>query len=113
MFIKHRLLKNKPRGNWSLEFDPIASQNAIKGRLTFNAKTVKILLMSDEFHALFDKYLNINPKEIIPFIEFHGINQCYTMLRDLENNDETCMTYPRLKKSDDATLVLLTLSEDI
>lgn len=61
-----------------------------------------ILLASDGYSALTDKY----NKDIFQFTLKDGLN----IIRDIENSDSNLIKYPRLKKSDDATALLLKYS---
>ena len=108
LLIKHRLMKNKPGGYWSLEFSEEAAKNALKGKEILHGKN-KILMMSDGFSVLFNKYLHLDEKEIIEFVEIKGLDRSYSIIREIENNDSECIEYPRLKKSDDSSAVFLEL----
>ncbi|CBH20520.1 conserved protein of unknown function [Acetoanaerobium sticklandii] len=106
MLVEHRLMKNKPKGYWSLEFDDIAVDMAKKGKICLDQEA-KCLLMSDGFSILFQKYLKVDKYKIINFVEKNGLVGCYNLLRDIESNDSECIRYPRLKKSDDSSAVFI------
>lgn len=106
LLIKHRLLKNTPDGYWTLEFDKNAVKNCLCGCLDFE-KCQKILLMSDGFSAIFDNYNYVDENNIISLVEKHGLKKICKIIRFIEEEDADILKFPRFKKSDDASAVIL------
>ncbi|WML36697.1 protein phosphatase 2C domain-containing protein [Clostridium sp. OS1-26] len=105
LLIKHRLLKNTPKGYWVLEFNREAIDNAIVGELEFE-QYKKVLLMSDGFAAIADVYKHIEHSSIIGAVEKLGLNRVYEIIREIENEDIDMKKYPRLKVGDDASAII-------
>ncbi len=67
------------------------------------------LLISDGFSRLIDTFKTHTAATLLDAATQQPLEALYTQLREIENNDPEGITYPRLKKSDDATAVLVTL----
>ncbi|MBL1148413.1 MAG: hypothetical protein HND56_07465 [Pseudomonadota bacterium] len=68
------------------------------------------LIMSDGFSALVDKYGHYNNETLIAKAKSAGLPALYDELRFIENEeDPQGKNFPRLKKSDDASAVLIQL----
>ena len=108
LLVKHRSLKNKPNGYWSLGFSKESAEKAKVGKEKLE-KESKILLMSDGFSILFNKYTKVKKEEIFDIIEQEGLKSCYKLIREIEDNDPECIQYPRLKKSDDSSAIFIVM----
>ncbi|MTI66104.1 MAG: hypothetical protein FH753_05815 [Firmicutes bacterium] len=106
---KNRLLKNTSKGYWILGFDENATKNALKGRIKVK-DDVEIMMVSDGFSALYDKYNYIDIHRLFSRVKNNEINELYNTLRDIENEDLNMIKYPRFKISDDASCIYLNLS---
>lgn len=106
LLINHRLLKNTLGGYWTLEFDKNAVDNCLYGFLDFE-ECKKVLLMSDGFSAIFDNYNYTDENNIISLVENNGLQEIYNTIRSIEEEDSDILKYPRFKKSDDASAVLM------
>ncbi|MGL4740999.1 MAG: protein phosphatase 2C domain-containing protein [Sarcina sp.] len=104
MLVEHRLLKNEAKGYWVLEFEKEAISHAISGCLHAN-KVDSLMLLSDGYAAIYDNYKIFSKEELFEAIEKNGIEDIYKKIRDLEDRDNDMIKYPRLKKSDDASIV--------
>jgi len=67
------------------------------------------LLISDGFSRLIDTFHTHTAATLLNAATEQPLEALYTQLREIEDNDPEGITYPRLKKSDDATAVLVTL----
>lgn len=110
ILIKNRLLKNKPDGYWILGFDEEAVNYAITGTLSKNSY-LEVLMMTDGFSAIEDKYAYINENQLLDDVRQKGLEYLYNLLRDIENKDASGILYPRLKQSDDASAVYIQLNK--
>lgn len=66
----------------------------------------KLLLCSDGFSAIYNKYDSYKVENFFSS-ERKPLELVVSLLRDIENNDKSLLKYPRLKPHDDATAVLL------
>lgn len=68
----------------------------------------RILLCSDGFSRLVDTYKTfLTYRDLADNISQFGIDSIIKKLREIEDNDSECRVYPRMKKSDDASCVLI------
>lgn len=104
MIKEHRMLYNTEGGYWILGFDKRAVSKASQGIIEVTEPT-KILMASDGFSALVDKYHAIDKKDFISQVEEKGLYMLYDYLRTIENEDDCGIRYPRYKKSDDASAI--------
>ncbi|QZY57289.1 protein phosphatase 2C domain-containing protein [Crassaminicella profunda] len=111
LIISNRLLKNTEDGYWILGFDEIAAKKGLCGKIKVD-KNTKVLIASDGFSALSDKYDYINRNELIKEIEKTGVEQLYHTLRYIEEKDSDGIYYPRFKKNDDASAIYLNFEKD-
>ena len=108
MLIKNRLLRNTSEGYWILGFNESAADNCITGTIDlFEEHEYEILLTTDGFYALIDKYKYTNETDIFRLLKDNTLDDLYRKIREIEYSDESGLKYPRLKKSDDASEVYL------
>lgn len=69
-----------------------------------------LVLMSDGFYALVDKYGAYDDAGLYEAMLSKGFEGLYEELRSIEDKDPQCLQYPRFKKGDDATAVHVKLS---
>lgn len=102
-----RMLKNTNEGYWILELDEQAADHAICGSIDAQ-NNIKVFMTSDGFSQYYDT-INIaeNCEEFLDLAEANDMNTLCEKLRLEQDKDSLCNKYPRLKKSDDATLVYL------
>ena len=109
---KHRRLKNKQEGYWILEFDKRAIDFGRTTALHVQGPT-SLLLMSDGFSELSDTFkVSDNVGELLPLTKRRGLANMYSRLRQLANADGECLQFPRLRKLDDASAILIDLEPD-
>ncbi|MCT4621930.1 MAG: protein phosphatase 2C domain-containing protein [Marinisporobacter sp.] len=111
LIIKNRLLKNTEDGYWILGFNEDAAKKGLYGKIKTDTNT-RVLIASDGFSALSDKYDYVNRNELIKVIENTGVEKLYDTLRDIEEKDSDGILYPRFKKSDDASAIYLNFEND-
>ena len=70
-----------------------------------------VLLASDGFLALTSDYGRYNPEELFSAVGSEGLQKLGEELREIERADPAGATYPRFKVSDDATALLLQVTE--
>lgn len=106
MLIEHRLLKNKPEGYWTLEFEKESANNGIEGSMNIGEISA-ILMLSDGYAAIYDVYKECNELDLIDVINKDGLETVYNRIREIEEEDKDCSKFPRFKKGDDASAVLI------
>jgi serine/threonine protein phosphatase PrpC len=70
----------------------------------------RLLLLTDGFYRLVDVFENYTPAQLIDAVTDRGIFSLYQELRQLEGNDEKCLTHLRFKARDDVTAALFSLT---
>jgi serine/threonine protein phosphatase PrpC len=103
---KNRLTMNTKEGYAILEHDPTAIARGLYKE--YALKNVKDILMgSDGFTIVYNKYHQINREDMIAVSKKEGIRNVVDMLRKIEKNDQRMTQYKRLRCHDDATAILL------
>ncbi len=109
-FLPHlRASRNKmntSRGGWLFSPDPRAAAHAGSRRVEAKAGTL-VLLATDGFLALASDYGAYDALGLVDAAQGRGLKALGEELRALEESDAEGRRFPRLKKSDDATAVLL------
>ncbi|GAA0701360.1 hypothetical protein GCM10008904_07390 [Paraclostridium ghonii] len=104
--ISNRLKKNTKNGYWILDFDENAIENALNGFI--NVKDdINIMLTSDGFSCISDRYKNIEEYSLINEVQKHGVGHIYKKLRNIELDDFSTTRFPRFKVNDDSSCVYL------
>ena len=87
-----------------LNLDPIMIDKGTKSIFhTINT----IILMSDGFSRVIDTYnLFKDYKALLVNLEEQGVEQIYKTMREIEQRDQNVQQFPRLRVSDDASLIL-------
>jgi len=97
---------NTVEGSWAFSPDARCADHAQS--LAFAAPTgTQMLLVSDGFLALASDYNRYDADGLLEAASSEGLRALYNELRDIENADPEGRKFPRFKKSDDATAVLL------
>lgn len=109
ILVSHRLMKNTQAGYWILGFDEQALDNCIHAAADIK-EISEIVLMSDGFAALIDKYHYTDESKIFDEVNHKGLASLYATLRQTELDDIEVKKYPRLKKSDDASAIAVCFS---
>lgn len=104
--IRNRIKKDKPDGYHILGFDEDSADYMMYGNFKVANKT-DVMIMSDGFYALFDKYNYMKLDDFIINVQDGKANVLYNTLRNIEVKDNNARKFPRFKVSDDASLVYL------
>lgn len=107
-FQASRSKVNMPGGPWLFAAYPAASEHVTRARFEGPTGTL-VLIASDGFLALATDYRLYDVDGLIASAEASGLKALGDELRAVENGDPEGRAYPRFKKSDDATAVLLRL----
>jgi hypothetical protein len=100
---------NSEKGGWAFSPDANAAAHASSKRLQTPAGTF-VLLASDGFLALASDYGRYTADTLVTAARQKGLNALGEEVRDVEESDPEGRKFPRFKKSDDATAVLLEFS---
>lgn len=101
-----RNIVNTPEGFWLLGADPAVSQHLGLLSLVIDGPAIA-LLATDGFYALVEDYHRYGDRELIATAQTVGLQALARELRHIEHDDADGKTYPRMKKSDDATAILV------
>lgn len=104
---RHRSMKNHKNGYWILEFDEEAIDNAIYDKVN-KTDVSDIIIMSDGYYRLYDTF-NIYKSdiELINDLKDKNCADLIKIIKELEDSDENCLTYPRTKQRDDITVIYI------
>jgi hypothetical protein len=99
-----RMKANQPGGYTALGIEPGIEAHL---KVTTLPLPEQALLVSDGFSRLWDTFGAYTPESLLTAAELKGLEPLYAQLRRLEDADPDALRHPRLKKSDDATAVLV------
>jgi hypothetical protein len=105
---RNRSLMNKLGGYWVLSLDSDAPEHLVAASLPACFGDTA-LLMSDGFYRLVDTFRVFTDQTLIKAALERGVSSLLQQLRRLELGDPACKKYPRLKATDDASAVLITI----
>jgi hypothetical protein len=97
---------NTGRGYWLLGADAAIGQNAVVTSLALSGPAT-VLLVTDGFYALVEDYKHYGDRELIATAQTIGLATLARELRQIEDGDPSGERFPRMKKSDDATALLV------
>jgi hypothetical protein len=95
--------------HWTFGLQPACADHARTWTLSLR-RPAHLLLMTDGFAALSDRYRVYEPAALVKAAVSAGLQDLGRELRAIEIADATASRYPRFKQSDDATAILLRLS---
>jgi hypothetical protein len=104
-----RAALNRPDTRWTFGIDPQCADHARTFAFVL-ARPAHVLLMSDGFSALTDRYKAYNAGALVQAALDKGVQELGRELRAIENQDAASAAHPRFKKSDDATALLMRLT---
>lgn len=104
-----RAAQNGGGGSWTFGLNPECAEHARAWRIPL-ARPAHILLMTDGFSALADRYGAYDPGGLVRAALEQGLQALGAEVRAIENADAASSRHPRFKKSDDATALLLRLT---
>lgn len=108
LFRDGRTKVNSPAGEWLFSPEAAASEHVARARIAVPAGTL-VLLCTDGFLALTACYGRMSDAALIAAARDSGLAALAADLRAIEDGDPEGRGYPRFKKSDDATAVLVRL----
>jgi hypothetical protein len=94
---------------WTFGLHPACADHARTWTLTLK-RPAHVLLMTDGFAALTDRYGVYEPAALVKAAIARGLQELGRELRAIELADAAGSRHPRFKQSDDATAILLRLS---
>ncbi len=106
MTRRHRALMNLPEGYWNLDLSGRGLEHIEIERWPAPSGAT-FLLLSDGFYRLVDNYRRYTYEALLAAAEGPGLAPLCQELRAVEDADRDCRRYPRLKRCDDATAVLI------
>lgn len=101
-----RELVNMPHGYWLLGADARVADNLLCSSLALDGPAIA-LLATDGFYALVEDYGVFDDRDLVATAQAIGLKALGEQLRRIEDADPLGKSYPRMKKSDDATAVLV------
>lgn len=101
-----RELVNMPHGYWLLGADARVADNLLCSSLALDGPAIA-LLATDGFYALVEDYGVFDDRDLVATAQAIGLKALGEQLRRIEDADPAGKAYPRMKKSDDATAVLV------
>jgi len=104
----NRMKMNSKDGYYILEHDLEAIKHGIYKSYRLS-EVLDILLMSDGFSAIYNKYKQLTIEELIDASKNEGLEEVLLKIRKLEDNDPDFMKYRRLRLHDDATAILISV----
>ena len=107
MLQSHRALMNTPEGYGALSLSRDCLKYIESERISF-VSGASVLLATDGFSAI-QKYGRLDLGTLFKWCEIIGLAGVVGDIRKTENDDSELTRYPRLKRHDDATAVLLRL----
>jgi hypothetical protein len=110
MTRRHRALANLPEGYWRLDLCENALDHIEVERIAAPPGDC-FLLLTDGFYRLVDVYRRYSHGALLAAAQERGVAALLTELRGIEDEDPECRRYPRLKRCDDATAVLLKMTD--
>jgi hypothetical protein len=109
MLRRMRAQLNQPGSRWTFCLEPACADQARIWSFML-ARPAHILLMTDGFAALTDRYKAYDAAGLVRAAISKGLQELGRELRAIENADEGGDKHPRFKKSDDATALLMRLT---
>ena len=97
---------NTVGGFWLLGADPDAAAHAGVTSLALSGPAM-VLLATDGFYALKDDYQMFDDRDLIASSQALGLAEMAAQVRRIEEGDPVGQRFPRMKKSDDATALLV------
>lgn len=113
MFRDHVTVRNTP-GHAGILNVVDTCDNTGFGYKTYNAGDVsKIMMMTDGFHSLYNQYAARDMEYMLAARTNADLKERASIIRAIEDLDDTCTKYPRFKKSDDATALVVSVQQGL
>ncbi|MEQ1863256.1 MAG: protein phosphatase 2C domain-containing protein [Micropepsaceae bacterium] len=97
---------NRANGYWLLGADAAVGAHTNLASIELQGPAT-VLLTTDGFYALTEDYRRYGDRELIATAQTIGLKTLARELRHIEDDDPDGARYPRMKKSDDATALLV------
>jgi serine/threonine protein phosphatase PrpC len=97
---------NTGKGYWLLGADAAVGPHVTVTSIPLTGPAT-VLLVTDGFYALVEDYKRYGDRELIATAQTLGLSILGRELRHIEDDDPVGAKYPRMKKSDDATALLV------
>lgn len=110
---RHRRMMNQSGGYWIFGLEPSALGHSLHGHLSVSEGKV-FILASDGFSRIWDTYHTVQPGwDSYKEIETQGLSGALERLRATERGDFEVTKWPRLKISDDASVVVVKVASSV
>ncbi|MDX2275995.1 MAG: protein phosphatase 2C domain-containing protein [Hyphomonadaceae bacterium] len=109
MLRQLRAAQNQEGASWTFSLDPKCAQHAKMWALKLH-RPAHILIASDGFSALADRYGAYDGAGLVQAALDKGLQELGRELRAIESADANGAKHPRFKASDDATALLMRLT---
>jgi hypothetical protein len=106
---EQRAAINREGAEWTFGLDPACGEHVRMRRLDVKSPA-HVLLMTDGFSALVDRYRAYDPAGLVRAAMDRGLHELGRELRAIETADLGGAKHPRFKASDDATALLMRLT---
>lgn len=103
MIAQRRQARNVPGGYWIASSNPEAAQHAVTGSIQVG-RARRAAVLTDGAMRLHDFGLT-TWEELLDVMDLHGPAELIRQVRNAEDEDPTCIKWPRTKTYDDATAV--------
>jgi Protein phosphatase 2C len=100
---------NRDGARWTFGLDPACADHSRVWAVKL-ARPAHLLLMTDGFSALTDRYRRYDAATLVRYAVEKGLQELGRDLRAVEDEDARSVKHPRFKKNDDATALLLRLT---
>jgi hypothetical protein len=101
---------NREGAEWTFCLDPACADHVRVKRLEIR-RPAHVLLMTDGFAALVDRYGAYDAASLVCAVVDRGLQELGRELRAIETSDAGAALHPRFKTSDDATALLMRLTD--
>lgn len=108
MLRRGRAAFNQDGHAWTFGLTPECADHARAWSISLS-RPAHLLLMTDGFSALTDRYRAYTPTELVRAALAKGLQELGRELRAIEHEDSAASAHPRFKQSDDATALLMRL----
>jgi hypothetical protein len=108
MSVEQLKQRNVPGGYWVAAADPTAADNALIGQIPV-AEVRRVALFTDGASRAVDTFGQMDWTTCLDYLQEHGPRGLIQHVRQIEECDPEGRKWPRFKKSDDATAVVVVI----
>jgi hypothetical protein len=102
--------RNRPGGYWVAAANPVAAANGITGSIPFKA-LLRAAVMTDGASRIADLFSYATWPDLMK--NHHSAREVIRAVRLIEASDPDCVSWPRFKRSDDATAVFCDFRDEL